>query len=227
MSHQIKYHAKTVENCRKAVAELKQSRSVAILLDTKGPEIRTGKLKGGKDVKLAEGQTFTFYTDSTYIGDENGVATSYKCLPTSVKPGDRILCDDGLIGMRVQECDVQGGRVVCIVENDGMLGETKGTNLPGIKVNLPAITEKDASDIRFGVEQGVDFIAASFIRKAADVLEIRKLIQGTSIQIISKIENQEGLENFDEILAVSDGIMVARGDLGVEIPVEQGGIFLA
>lgn len=136
--------------------------------------------------------------------------------------GDRILVDDGLIGMLVLDSNIETGRVTCRVENDTILGETKGVNLPGIKVDLPAITEKDTADILFGVAQGVDFIAASFIRKASDVLEIKKLIQGTNIQIISKIENQEGLENFDAILAVSDGIMVARGDLGVEIPVEQG-----
>ena len=123
--------------------------------------------------------------------------------------------------MLVTKTDVATGQVFCTVENDAMLGETKGVNLPGNSVDLPAITKKDAADIQFGIEQGVDLIAASFIRKASDVLEIRELIKGTGIRIISKIENQEGIQNFDEILSVSDGIMVARGDLGVEIPVEQ------
>ncbi|KAJ3136161.1 hypothetical protein HK101_004048, partial [Irineochytrium annulatum] len=149
------------------------------------------------------------------------VWTTYTQLAATVSVGDRILVDDGLIGTVVLETHPDTGVVVTRIENDGMLGETKGVNLPGNPVDLPAITEKDAGDIMFGVQQGVDFIAASFIRKAADVLEIRKLIQGTNIRIISKIESQEGLDNFDEILAVSDGIMVARGDLGVEVPVEQ------
>jgi pyruvate kinase len=200
---------------------MKSAPLVAILLDTKGPEIRTGKLVDGKDVKLVAGSTFTFHNNASVLGDHTQVSTSYEALARSVRPGNRILVDDGLIGMVVQSIDEVSNTVTCIVENDGVLGETKGVNLPGIKVELPAITQKDAADIRFGVEQGVDFIAASFIRKAADVLEIRKLIEGSNIKIISKIENQEGLENFDDILAVSDGIMVARGDLGVEIPVEQ------
>jgi len=215
------YHQKTIENLRQGLAQMKSPKIVAVLLDTKGPEIRSGKLVGGVDVKLVGGSQFTFHNDDSRLGDESQVSTSYKSLATSVKTGDRILVDDGLIGMLVLETRPETGEVICQVENDGFLGETKGVNLPGICVDLPAITEKDAADIKFGVEQGVDFIAASFIRKAADVLEIRKLIANTNIKIISKIENQEGLENFDEILAVSDSIMVARGDLGVEIPVEQ------
>ncbi|KAJ3172079.1 hypothetical protein HDU88_006893 [Geranomyces variabilis] len=215
------YHGKTVQNIRTYIANAKSPKAVAILLDTKGPEIRTGKLVGGVDAKLKAGSRFVFHNDDSILGDETQVSTSYKSLATSVVPGDRILVDDGLIGMQVIEVDRDAQKVICTIENDGLLGETKGVNLPGIEVDLPAITEKDAGDIKFGVEQGVDFIAASFIRKASDVLEIRKLIEGTGIKIISKIENQEGLENFDDILAVSDGIMVARGDLGVEIPVEQ------
>ena len=156
------------------------------------------------------------------MGDETQVSTSYKSLAASVKPGDHILVDDGLIGMQVVATDTNKHTVTCIIENGGLLGETKGVNLPGIQVDLPAITQKDADDILFGVKNGIDFIAASFIRKAADVQEIRRLIQGTNIKIISKIESREGIDNFDEILAASDGIMVARGDLGVEIPVEQG-----
>lgn len=222
------YHRKTVENLRQGLQEMKNPKIVAILLDTKGPEIRSGKLVGGKDVRLVQGSQFTFHNDDSRLGDDTQVSTSYKSLAISVNVGDRILVDDGLIGMLVLETRPDTGEVVCQVENGGMLGETKGVNLPGIVVDLPAITEKDAADIKFGIEVGVDFIAASFIRKAADVHEIRQLIKGTNIKIISKIENQEGLcgitlglENFDEILAASDGIMVARGDLGVEIPVEQ------
>ncbi|KAJ3323209.1 hypothetical protein HDU76_013699 [Blyttiomyces sp. JEL0837] len=215
------YHAKTVANVREYLANSKSHRTVAILLDTKGPEIRTGKLTDGKDVRLTSGSLFTFHNDSSRLGDSTQVSTSYTSLHKSVQPGDRILIDDGLIGTTVVDVNPETTEVVVRIENDGMLGETKGVNLPGITVDLPAITEKDTADILFGVAQGVDFIAASFIRKASDVLEIRKLIEGSHIKIISKIESQEGLDNFDEILAVSDGIMVARGDLGVEIPVEQ------
>jgi len=184
--------------------------------------ISSGKLRNGTDVKVKAGDIFTFHNDNTRLGDNTQVSTSYEALARSVKKGDTILVDDGLLGFTVLEKNLASNEVICRCENDGILGETKGVNLPGINVELPAITEKDAADIEFGVRSGVDFIAASFIRKASDVLEIRELIKGTNIKIISKIENQEGLNNFDEILAVSDGIMVARGDLGVEVPVEQG-----
>ncbi|KAJ3122604.1 hypothetical protein HK098_002740 [Nowakowskiella sp. JEL0407] len=215
------YHAKTIANLREYLSTSKTSKVVAILLDTKGPEIRTGQLVDHKDVKVVEGQTFTFHNDSSRLGDETQAFTTYTTLHTSVRPGDVILVDDGLIGMRVTEVDLETKEVTCRVENTGFIGENKGVNLPGVTVDLPAITEKDHADILFGVEQGVDFIAASFIRKAQDVIDIRKIIEGSGIKIISKIESQEGIDNFDEILAVSDGIMVARGDLGVEIPVEQ------
>ncbi|KAI9205452.1 pyruvate kinase [Polychytrium aggregatum] len=215
------YHEKTVKNLREYLSSCKNPRTVAILLDTKGPEIRSGKLVDGKDVQLITGNKFTFHNDTSRLGDATQVWTTYSSLARTVEPGDMILVDDGLIGMKVDEVNEETGEVHCTIQNNGMLGETKGVNLPGNPVDLPAITEKDASDIKFGVEQGIDFIAASFIRKAADVHEIRMLIAGTNIKIISKIESQEGIENFDEILAASDGIMVARGDLGVEIPVEQ------
>jgi pyruvate kinase len=216
------YHSQTIQNLRTYLASTKNPRPVAILLDTKGPEIRSGKLVDHCDKKLIAGSSFTFHNDDSILGDSTQVSTSYKSLATTVKPGDRILVDDGLIGMLVNSVNADQGQVVCTVENDGMLGETKGVNLPGNIVDLPAITKKDAADIEFGIQNDVDFIAASFIRKASDVLEIRERIKGTNIKIISKIENQEGIENFDSILKVSDGIMVARGDLGVEIPVEQG-----
>ena len=204
------------------------------MLDTKGPEIRygstshsqsTGKLQGHADIALKAGSHFTFHNDSSRLGDETQVCTTYTSLARSVKPGDRILVGDGLIGFTVVETFPETSEVLTTIENDGMLGETKSVNLPNIEVDLPAITKKDIDDILFGVEQKVDFIAASFIRKASDVLEIRELLKGSNIKIISKIENQEGLDNFDEILKVSDGIMVARGDLGVEVPVEKGVLF--
>lgn len=156
------------------------------------------------------------------IGNQNKVAVTYEGFPKDLKVGDIVLVDDGLLSMRVTK--ISGNEVECIAENSGDLGENKGINLPNVKVNLPALAEKDIQDLKFGCEQGVDFIAASFIRKADDVKAVRKVLEengGAGIQIISKIENQEGLDNFEEILEASDGIMVARGDLGVEIPVEE------
>ena len=192
----------------------------AILLDTKGPEIRTGKFDV-PEVFLEEGQTFTI-TMKDVIGDKERCTVSYKGLANDVKPGDTILIDDGLVGLTVKE--VNNDDIVCEVQNSGIVKNHKGVNVPGVKVNLPAITEKDRSDIEFGIEQGIDFIAASFVRKVSDVLAIREILEennATHIKIISKIENQEGVENLDEIIEVSDGIMVARGDLGVEIPTEE------
>eukprot|EP00164_Ancoracysta_twista_P010886 GFYU01016576.1.p1 GENE.GFYU01016576.1~~GFYU01016576.1.p1 ORF type:complete len:542 (-),score=164.17 GFYU01016576.1:218-1843(-) len=217
------YHSEVMQNLREYLRESKKV--CAILLDTKGPEIRTGKLKDGKPVNLSAGQEFTITTDSSLVGDETQVCCTYPSLTKSVDCGDEILLDDGLISLTVLKKDENS--VLCQVNNNGELGETKGVNLPGSLVDLPAVTEKDKSDILFGVEQGVDFIAASFVRKASDVREIRSILgaKGRGIQIISKIENQEGVDNFDEILNESDGIMVARGDLGVEIPIEK--IFLA
>ncbi len=193
---------------------------IAIMLDTKGPEIRTGKFSEPV-ITLVEGQTFTLTTDE-FIGTQEKCQISYKGLPSDVEMGDKILIDDGLIELEVKsktDTDIE-----TIVLNAGDVKNNKGVNVPGVKINLPAITEKDKSDIIFGIENGIDFIAASFIRKASDVLEIRKILEennGEGIHIISKIENQEGVDNLDEILAVSDGLMVARGDLGVEIPTEQ------
>ena len=192
----------------------------AILLDTKGPEIRTGKFDV-PEVLLEEGQTFTI-TMKDVIGDKERCTVSYKGLANDVKPGDTILIDDGLVGLTVKE--VNNDDIVCEVQNSGIVKNHKGVNVPGVKVNLPAITEKDRSDIEFGIEQGIDFIAASFVRKVSDVLAIREILEENNaehIKIISKIENQEGVDNLDEIIEVSDGIMVARGDLGVEIPTEE------
>jgi len=213
------YHLSVLTNVRKAAEEA--GKQVGLLLDTKGPEIRTGKLKNGQEVNLTAGSKFTFTNDQSVLGDENIVSTTYTELPSTMKPGDVILVDDGLIGLTVES--VTETEVHAIVQNDGVLGQIKGVNLPGVVVNLPAVTDKDKDDIAFGVQHDVDFIAASFIRKAADVEEIRNLpgVRDNRIMIISKIESQEGLDNFDSILEVSDAIMVARGDLGVEIPIEN------
>ncbi len=213
-------HQGTIENVR-TVMDI-TGRNIAILLDTKGPEIRTIKLEGGHDVQLESGQTFTFTTDDSVVGNSELVAVTYPNLTEDLLVGSTVLVDDGLIEMEVKE--ISGKNVICTVINSGLLGENKGINLPGIAVGLPALSPKDISDLKFGCEQGVDFVAASFIRKGEDVKSVRKVLDangGKAIQIISKIENQEGLDNFEHILELSDGIMVARGDLGVEIPVEE------
>lgn len=198
----------------------KLGRPVAILLDTKGPEIRTGNF-GEPEVLLNEGQKFII-TMKDVVGSEEICTVSYKDLYKDVQAGDKILIDDGLVGLRVE--DIKDEEIICTVENSGIVKNHKGINVPGVKINLPAITPKDISDIEFGISQGIDYIAASFVRKASDVLAIREILENnnaTDIQIISKIENHEGVQNLDEILKVSDGIMVARGDLGVEIPTEE------
>lgn len=198
----------------------KLGKPVALLLDTKGPEIRTGNF-ADPEVLLEEGQTFTI-TMKDVVGTKEICTVSYKGLAEDVNPGNVILIDDGLVGLRVKEVNEED--IVCIVENSGIVKNHKGVNVPNVSINLPAITDKDISDIEFGISQDVDFIAASFVRKASDVLAIREILErnnATDIQIISKIENQEGVDNLDEILKVSDGIMVARGDLGVEIPTED------
>jgi pyruvate kinase len=197
-------------------------KNVAVLLDTKGPEIRTVKLANGDDVLLKAGQEFTLSTDQRIVGDNTKVAVTYEGLTKDLAVGNTVLLDDGLIELTVKR--ITDNEVICEVMNTGELGENKGVNLPGVKVQLPALSPKDKGDLVFGCEQQVDFIAASFIRKKEDVLEIREHLAangGENIRIISKIENQEGVDNFDDILAASDGIMVARGDLGVEIPVEE------
>ncbi|OCG78896.1 pyruvate kinase PykF [Gilliamella sp. Occ4-3] len=213
-------HGNRIKNLREVMQET--GLKAAIMLDTKGPEIRTIKLEGGNDVSLVAGQTFTFTTDKNVIGNKDRVAVTYDGFAHDLKPGNRVLVDDGLIAMDVKE--IKGNEIICTVLNNGELGENKGINLPGVSIKLPALAEKDKNDLIFGCEQGVDFIAASFIRKRSDVEDIRAHLKahgGENIKIISKIENQEGLDNFDEILDASDGIMVARGDLGVEIAVEE------
>jgi len=210
-------HAQRMNKVRSAAAET--GKAVAILLDTQGPEIRLGTIKGGT-VNLQQGDAFVLRTTQEE-GDAAGASVSYPYLPEDVYPGAAIWIGDGLIGLKVER--VEGSEVFCTVTNGGELSSRKGVNLPGIPVRLPSITSKDVDDINFGIEQGVDFIAASFVRRASDVLEIRKLLEakGANIHIIAKIESRQGVENIDEILQVADGIMVARGDLGVEIPTEE------
>ncbi|MDO5407585.1 MAG: pyruvate kinase [Eubacteriales bacterium] len=193
---------------------------IAALLDTKGPEIRTGLLKDEKKVTLVEGETYTL-TTREIIGDDKIGHINYSGLNEDVVPGNKILIDDGLIELEVQE--VSGTDIVCRIINGGELGMRKGVNVPNVKIKLPALTEKDKADIQFGIEQGFDFIAASFVRTADAVKEIREILDaaGSTIQIIAKIENAEGIENLDAIIEASDGIMVARGDMGVEIPAAQ------
>ncbi len=193
---------------------------VAMLLDTKGPEIRIGKFATG-EAYLNEGDTFTLLNEDI-DGDNTKVSVTYKNLYNEVTPGTRILINDGLIEVIVEKID--GKNVVCKVQNGGRLSNKKSINIPNSKIQLPSMTEKDKSDILFGIKNGFDYIAASFIRRAEDVVNIKKVLKengGEYIKVISKIENREGIDNFDEILEVSDGIMVARGDLGVEIPMEE------
>lgn len=193
---------------------------VAALLDTKGPEIRLKELKGGK-AELKEGQLFTLALGD-FVGDASRVAITYEDLHNDVKAGDRILIDDGLIEMKVVRLD--GTDIVCEVINGGMISNKKGVNVPNVELSMPFISETDYSDIVFGIKNGFDFIAASFTRTADDILQIRKILEEhdcKSVNIIAKIENKQGVDNIDDIIRVSDGIMVARGDMGVEIPMED------
>ena len=195
---------------------------VSIMLDTKGPEIRTGVLETGNEkVTIEEGQEFTFVNDDI-IGNNTKTSISYKELYKDVKVGGTLLVDDGALEFEITE--IKGKDIVCKALNTGRLGSRKTMNVPGVKVDLPALTQKDIDDITEGIKRGFDYIAASFVRKASDVIALRNLLDsngGERVKIISKIENQEGIDNFEEILELSDGIMVARGDMGVEIPMEQ------
>lgn len=210
-------HLERIKNIR-AAAE-KTGKRVALMLDTKGPEIRIGSLAQDK-VRLEKGQEFTL-TMEEVTGDQYKVAVSHKGLADDVGVGDKILIDDGLVELEV--VNTTGKEVNCKVLNTGEVSSRKGINVPGVHVNLPAITDKDVEDIVFAITHGIDFIAASFIRTASDVLEIRRLLEEyeADIHILAKIENQQGYNNIDEIMQVVDGIMVARGDLGVEIPSEE------
>ena len=214
-----KSHREKITRVRNISEELGQN--VAILLDTKGPEIRTHNFKNGL-VNLNEGDTVDVISGEEVLGDENQFSITYDKLSEDVKIGSKILIDDGLIALEVIE--IIPHRVKCLVLNSGTASDHKGINLPGIRTQFPALTEKDIADLKFGVSMGVDIIAASFIRKADDVLEVRKALRtlgADDIILMSKIENEEGVDNVEEIIKYSDGIMVARGDMGVEIPIEK------
>lgn len=218
-SHDVhEIHQKRIAKVRQASKETKTP--VAILLDTKGPEIRTGQIKGGGKINLKNGNKITLTTDEVE-GTEELLSISYKKLPEEVKPGIHILIADGIVDLEVESAN--GNEIQCIIRAGGELGSKKNVNVPGIKTSLPAITEKDREDIIFAAKNNVDFIAASFIRKAADVQEILDILAefDSPIRVISKIEDQEGLDNIDEIIAISHGIMIARGDLGVQLPPEK------
>lgn len=213
-------HGARIKNIREAVKIT--GKRVAILLDTKGPEIRTNDMENGAiTMKIGDSVRISM---TEVLGTNEKFSITYPELINDVNVGSHILLDDGLIDLEVTDIDRDGNEIVTVVKNEGVLKNKKGVNVPGVSVNLPGITEKDANDIRFGIGQGIDFIAASFVRRASDVLEITKILEeenATHIQIIPKIENQEGIDNIDEILKVSDGLMVARGDMGVEIPTED------
>lgn len=220
------YHQETLNNLRQAMENT--GILCAVMLDTKGPEIRTGFLKDGKPVQLKQGQEITISTDYSIKGDENMICMSYKKLAEDVYPHSVILCADGTISFTVLSCDKEKGLVRCRCENSAVLGERKNVNLPGVIVDLPTLTDKDKDDIlKWGIPNQIDMIALSFVRKGSDLVEVRKLLgpHAKRIILMSKVENQEGVANFDDILANSDAFMVARGDLGMEIPIEK--IFLA
>ena len=207
----------TIKKVRKTL-----NKPVALLLDTKGPEIRTGVLETGNEkVVIEEGQTFTFVNEDI-IGNNERTTISYKELYKDVKVGATLLVDDGALEFQI--IDIKGKDIVCKALNTAKLGSRKTMNVPNVKLDLPALTQKDIDDITEGIKRGFDYVAASFVRKVEDVQAIRNLLDangGERVKIISKIENQEGIDNFEEILEASDGIMVARGDMGVEIPMEQ------
>ena len=193
---------------------------VAALLDTKGPEIRLGDFEQ-KQVVLKQGQLFTLTTNEI-LGNKESAYITYSGLPYDVTPGNRILIDDGLVEMEVES--VVGEEIRCLVKNTGVISARKGVNVPGAALSLPFINEKDYNDLRFAVEQGFDFVAASFTRTYEDMRELKHILKelgGEKIKVIAKIENSQGVENLDEILSIADGVMVARGDMGVEIPLEE------
>merc|ERR1719433_172954 len=228
------YHAQTIANCREAALKYRSEKgfnpSLAIALDTKGPEIRTGLLEGDdgrKEIVWEAGDIVKLTTDEAFKEKctKEVVYVDYKNITKVMQPGKRIFIDDGLISIKANE--IGEDHFIGVIENDGNLGSRKGCNLPGTDTDLPAVSEKDKSDLLFGVEQGVDMIFASFIRNADGVQKIRDILgeMGKNIWIISKIENQQGIKNLTEIIHESDGTMVARGDMGIEIPTEK--VFIA
>lgn len=211
-------HSRRLEHIKEL--RKKYNKHISVLLDTKGPEIRTKNFVNGR-VKLEEGQDFILSCEDIE-GTEKGVSITYQELYKEVQPGSVILIDDGLVELEVTS--IENKDIHCIVKNEGVVGNHKGVNIPDAHINMPYISEKDREDILFGIEKDVDFVAASFVRSASDVKEIRKLLDengGQAINIIAKIENREGVDNIDEIIAASNGIMIARGDMGVELPVEE------
>ena len=215
----------THEEHKKVIDRIKEARErlgipCAIMLDTKGPEIRLGKFEGGS-AELATGSQFTLVT-SEIMGNSERATISYADLPKQITAGCRILLNDGAIELAVTGCDEES--IVCTVVAGGIIKDGKGVNIPNVHLDMPHLSDRDKSDLLFGIENGVDFIAASFMRTGEDVIGMRKFVDyngGHEIRIISKIENLEGIENFDEILKYSDGIMVARGDMGVEVDFER------
>ncbi len=212
-------HRTRIDRVKRVASSL--GRHIPLILDTRGPEIRVCCFEGGSAV-LEEGQTFTLYSDCDRKGDTNGVAITYPYLAEDVEKGNRILIDDGLVSMTVSKVD--GTDIVCTVENPGKISDHKSINIPGVDVDQSYISDHDRQDILFGIENDVDFIAASFMRNAEDAKKLRKLLNvngGSRIQIIAKIENGAGVANLDSIIKIVDGVMVARGDMGVEIPFQE------
>ena len=212
-------HLAVMELVREIAA--RSGRAIALLQDLSGPKIRTGKVKDGTPIALHDGQTLSITTDETVEGTPDRIATSYDPLPRDVAPGDTILLDDGNLELKVLETSAETVR--CIVVHGGLLKSNKGMNLPGVKLSVPALTEKDRNDLAFGVRNGVDFVALSFVRRAQDVEECRALIRslGGNVPVIAKIEKREAIDDLPSILEASDGLMVARGDLGVELSTEE------
>ena len=210
-------HVERIRNIRLLARELKQV--VALLLDTRGPEVRVKTFSKGS-VYLKQGSLFTL-TTAEVEGNESKVSVTYPNLPQEVAAGNKVLLDDGLIALKVMR--VEGQNIVCQVETGGELSNRKGINIPGVSLSLPALSERDLDDIRFGAQHGIDFVAASFVRKSEDILAIKEVLENerSAARIIAKIENEEGVNNLESILEIADGIMVARGDLGVEIPAED------